>query len=902
MKATKYLFFLLFLLFGVLAFAADWNCKINLPPNPQNYPKELLLRMMYVDITNSEHQAVTVYLHGEVRRDGKLIGKGNSNKIEIPPGGKRITRSDITKIKKEWWDKEFEKLLFRLPTLPAGDYEACIFVYKAKGKKLLTKCCTGFKVFKKTKIPQLTHPVDDTVVLEKYPIFKWKPPKPAPREINYTLKIVEMSEGETKEAAIMKSAFFEKRGIKTTSFKYPVSARKFEKGKQYAWQVIGITATERYESEVWKFTFLTCEPPNPCPAAGWNIIIGSDALTHIDVNANGVLDVPPDIPTVVVPWPPPPWTSCMGTWGFMHNPPCNAKWISKNASGLETTAPETDTFLRCFDIPDSLKVIDACIEVTADDSVDIYLNGNFIGTHPFALSWTGQSQFNINPAFFVPGTDTLMFIVENTRCCYEGLLYCLHINTQTCICRTTEPEPPDEDHSVEPVPCDSFTECCVKLCKGWTTISFPIREWGAPFTTTLEDLIPHADHHSDVGRIGDIWYWMPCSWHPQYGWHDATNWLLNDISWGNFGHNQIGYVVYSNCSTEYCVSGIPVRNSRIMICKGWNLIGSVLCDTCPCCCGEAPVGIPWQEPYVRLTDSYDSIVPLNSLDGPYYMCRGWFLRGPVDIIEPFVGYWVCSQRDTLFLEMTCDSGYVSIERKPCVAETCACGEWDDVNVTWTGSAPSIWTGPCGSSLTISWVCAGTPISINSSISCIPNYCLLIYRWTITKTGGPAEPPQSGLSLPVTFTPADWGTFEIVLNATCGSTPCPPCTIEIVIRGRIDTCQCEITKFYVDGTTVEPEDSISVSSGSSKTISVAASCGSSGISFYNWTITKPDGTSENRTGSPFTYTFECFDEFSLRPSVYTISLIITCSDGTTCNSKFYVSVCGPFESSPLPPKH
>ena len=261
MKATKYLFFLLFLLFGVLAFAADWNCKINLPPNPQNYPKELLLRMMYVNITNSEHRAVTVYLHGEVRRDGKLIGKGNSNKIEISPGGKRITRSDITKIEKEWWDKEFEKLLFRLSNLPEGNYEACIFVYKAEGKKLLTKCCSGFES-KPISPPRLISPKDGATLKEKYPLFRWTTPAPAPKEITYTLRIVEVRKGQTKEEAMRTNpAWFEQGGIKTTYLRYPVSARSFEEGKTYVWWTTA--ELERYSiatSEIFTFLFPTERP------------------------------------------------------------------------------------------------------------------------------------------------------------------------------------------------------------------------------------------------------------------------------------------------------------------------------------------------------------------------------------------------------------------------------------------------------------------------------------------------------------------------------------------------------------------------------------------------------------------------------------------------------------------
>jgi len=293
MKATKYLFFLLFLLFGVLAFAADWNCKINLPPNPQNYPKELLLRMMYVDITNSEHQAVTVYLHGEVRRDGRLIGKGNSNKIEIPPGGKRITRSDITRIEKEWWDKEFEKLLFRLPTLPGGDYEACIFVYKAKGKKLLTKCCSGFKS-EYVIPPKLISPENGDVVKDDFPIFRWTPIYPS-KKATYKLRIVEVYPGQSKLDAMERNeAWFEKDDIVGTSLRYPISAKSFEKNKKYAWQVVAYDkrGVSLGKSEIWEYKFIpelihvtgTIPPPPPHEEVLTSFEIGGYVIEVIHIS------------------------------------------------------------------------------------------------------------------------------------------------------------------------------------------------------------------------------------------------------------------------------------------------------------------------------------------------------------------------------------------------------------------------------------------------------------------------------------------------------------------------------------------------------------------------------------------------------------------------------------------
>jgi len=101
------------------------------------------------------------------------------------------------------------------------------------------------------------------------------------------------------------------------------------------------------------------------------------------------------------------------------------------------------------------------------------------------------------------------------------------------------------------------------------------------------------------------------------------------------------------------------------------------------------------------------------------------------------------------------------------------------------------------------------------------------------------------------------------------------------------CQCKIEKFYVDGTTVQPGDEISVEAGTRR-ISVAASCSGPGCSIisYNWTIIKPDGSIETRTSSSFTYPFHCPGAVTCS---YTVELTITCSDGTTCTGSFSIRI-------------
>ena len=54
----------------------------------------------------------------------------------------------------------------------------------------------------------------------------------------YDIKIVEIRKGQSTESALKENpAFFEKKGINTTSFQYPVGEQKFELGTEYAWDV-----------------------------------------------------------------------------------------------------------------------------------------------------------------------------------------------------------------------------------------------------------------------------------------------------------------------------------------------------------------------------------------------------------------------------------------------------------------------------------------------------------------------------------------------------------------------------------------------------------------------------------------------------------------------------------------
>ncbi|RLG72743.1 MAG: hypothetical protein DRO11_01470, partial [Methanobacteriota archaeon] len=132
----------------------------------------------------------------------------------------------------------------------------------------------------------------------------------------------------------------------------------------------------------------------------------------------------------------------------------------------------------------------------------------------------------------------------------------------------------------------------------------------------------------------------------------------------------------------------------------------------------------------------------------------------------------------------------------CGAEECQCGEWGDVQVTWTdasGNAQS-WTGSCGQSVypEVPVIPLGNSIKLNSTIGCSEG-CTPEYTWEVTFYSGMTLPsPSFGSGLPAEFTPQESGlnSYDVVLNAECDGVGCPTCTINMRVKvEEAEECQC-----------------------------------------------------------------------------------------------------------------
>jgi hypothetical protein len=164
---------------------------------------------------------------------------------------------------------------------------------------------------------------------------------------------------------------------------------------------------------------------------------------------------------------------------------------------------------------------------------------------------------------------------------------------------------------------------------------------------------------------------------------------------------------------------------------------------------------------------------------------------------------------------------------------CECGEWEDVTVTWispSGTQES-WTGSCGETSGPVIIPLGTPIEINTSITCGPSPPCLepSYEWEVTEVGPGPPFSASGVTLPISFIPTatGWNTFEVKLSASCGDSPCKSCTIRMRVNPS-GPC-IDIKKKVVDPTTGQLIDNIEVPDGTEvDSVITVCNCGTSDL--------------------------------------------------------------------------
>ena len=210
-----------------------------------------------INLTNATNDNLSVYLYGTLSEENAgLIATGTSNFINLNPGLKRIDTRELSSLSFDYPnpDPKYKESIIRTGGVPNGYYEICIYVKFSNSNDDAGSDCLEHRVEKSFPISLIT-PDDDDKISSTIPIFTWMHMKNPGSNAKYKITIVEVLGNQTPELAISSNpAWFTKDKLSSPLLQYPISARKFEVGKEYAWQTYvlenGVLLTE---SDIWSF-------------------------------------------------------------------------------------------------------------------------------------------------------------------------------------------------------------------------------------------------------------------------------------------------------------------------------------------------------------------------------------------------------------------------------------------------------------------------------------------------------------------------------------------------------------------------------------------------------------------------------------------------------------------------
>jgi len=210
-----------------------------------------------INLINTTNDNLSIYLFGTLSEENAgLIATGTSNIFTLNPGIKKIDTKELSSLSFSYPnpDPKYKESIIRTGGVPNGDYEICISVKLSNSNDDAGSNCLRHSVEKSLPI-SLINPDNGNEIPSGISIFTWMHMKNPGSNAKYKIVIVEVLGNQTPELAISSNpAWFTKDKLSSTILQYPISARKFEVGKEYAWQTYalerGVVLTE---SDVWSF-------------------------------------------------------------------------------------------------------------------------------------------------------------------------------------------------------------------------------------------------------------------------------------------------------------------------------------------------------------------------------------------------------------------------------------------------------------------------------------------------------------------------------------------------------------------------------------------------------------------------------------------------------------------------
>jgi len=252
-------------------------------------PPPLTLRVEDLcTVTITAPAPMEVWVKGEATEETHgVIGRVTTKPFGLQSGINRYDVGNVPPIDEKWFLPEYERLIMMTGLFPEGDYWLKVYVYSLGGQLLGSD-----SVRHVVRYPQLTlvSPPDGSETGAPDQLFNWAISQPVPG-LEYEFSVYEIMAGQTKYDAVNNIPHFRQGGPFTTALQYPPSAKPFEPGHSYCWQVRALVQPSYViaTSEIWGFVLGAQAQPESC-----TYYLGEDGKMWHSLGKSGTVEVAPE--------------------------------------------------------------------------------------------------------------------------------------------------------------------------------------------------------------------------------------------------------------------------------------------------------------------------------------------------------------------------------------------------------------------------------------------------------------------------------------------------------------------------------------------------------------------------------------------------------------------------------
>jgi hypothetical protein len=218
--------------------------QITIQQSPSLYQQFSTRDVFNVGIVNMQQSSIRGKLFAQVLNErGGLIAEVSSDPVVVQKGYNQFNEAIIGANGINYLSDEAHKFEMIYRNLPPGRYEVCVsFKYntinvETSKNDLETRSCNNYQ--SQFRVPLvLNFPSANNTIEETQPTFGWTPTLNVMSDVRYTLKLVEIIDGQDANAALTTNAvILNIDNIESNVVSFPNTITPLVDGNSYAWQV-----------------------------------------------------------------------------------------------------------------------------------------------------------------------------------------------------------------------------------------------------------------------------------------------------------------------------------------------------------------------------------------------------------------------------------------------------------------------------------------------------------------------------------------------------------------------------------------------------------------------------------------------------------------------------------------